>query len=151
VPKLSEFVFSPVDATFAGRALALKAKGEYGMIVGGKNYGQGSSREHAALCPLYLGVKAVLTQSFARIHRANLINFGIVPLMFDNPEDYGKVEKGDHIRFPRISEELEKGEKVTCELVEKRYAFKARDDLSEREKKVILAGGILAFMGSKNR
>lgn len=151
VPKLSEFAFSPIDSTFARRALALKEKGERGVIVGGKNYGQGSSREHAALCPLYLGIKAVLTLSFARIHRANLINFGIVPLLFDNPEDFEKVEKGDHIRFPRIKEELERGEKVTCELVEKRYAFKARYDLSEREKKLIQAGGILAFMESNNK
>jgi len=148
VPKLSEFAFSPIDNTFARRALALKEKGGRGIIVGGKNYGQGSSREHAALCPLYLGIRAVLTQSFARIHRANLVNFGIVPLIFDNPEDYEKIERGDHIRMPRIAEELAQGEKVTVELVEKRYAFKAQYDLSEREKKLIGAGGILAFMGT---
>ena len=94
IPEISKYVFEAVDPTFAQRA---KAAGG-GFIVGGDNYGQGSSREHAALAPMYLGVKAVIVQSFARIHLANLINFGIVPLTFKNPADYDALEPGDHIQ-----------------------------------------------------
>lgn len=89
--------FVQVDPTFASRAEALRDSGGYGFIVGGENYGQGSSREHAGLCPMFLGVKAVITTSFARIHLANLINFGILPLTFANPADYGKIKQGDKV------------------------------------------------------
>jgi aconitate hydratase len=93
IPEISKFVFEAVDPTFAQRAKA----GGGGFIIGGDNYGQGSSREHAALAPKYLGVKAVIVRSFARIHLANLINFGIVPLTFKNPADYDSIEPGDQI------------------------------------------------------
>ena len=94
IPEISKYVFEAVDPTFAQRA---KTAGG-GFIIGGDNYGQGSSREHAALAPKYLGVKAVIVRSFARIHLANLINFGIVPLTFKNPADYDSLEPGDYIQ-----------------------------------------------------
>jgi aconitate hydratase len=93
IPEISKYVFEAVDPTFAHRA---KAAGG-GFIIGGDNYGQGSSREHAALAPKFLGVRAVIVRSFARIHLANLINFGIVPLTFRNPADYDAIEPGDHL------------------------------------------------------
>jgi len=147
VPKLAEFVFSPVDPGFAKRAAAVKEKGMRGVIVGGKNYGQGSSREHAALCPMYLGVRAVLAVSFARIHKANLVNFGILPLVFEQPADYEKFEQGGAVTFPRIAAELAAGDLVTVDIVDKRYSCKARCELSPRERKIVAAGGILAFAG----
>ena len=100
VPKLSEFCFTVCDKDFPARA---KKEGG-GIVVGGTNYGQGSSREHAALVPLYLGVKAVIAKSFARIHVANLINFGIVPMTFENPDDYDKISEGDELAIPGFAE-----------------------------------------------
>ncbi|MDI3279912.1 MAG: aconitate hydratase, partial [Bacillota bacterium] len=110
IPAIAEYTFSSLDPSFATRA---KAAGG-GFIVGGQNYGQGSSREHAALAPMYLGIKAVLASSFARIHRANLINFGILPLTFIDPADAGRIKQGDRLRLPRVKEELACGE-VTVE------------------------------------
>jgi aconitate hydratase len=88
-----------VDGTFSERAVAHRDAGGYGFIVGGENYGQGSSREHAALCPRWLGIRAVVVKSFARIHVANLVNFGIVPMTFKNPADYDKIKQGDNVSF----------------------------------------------------
>lgn len=143
IPKLAEFAFSAVDNTFAKRAHEVKKRGVYGVVAGGKNYGQGSSREHAALCPMFLGVKAVIAVSFARIHRSNLVNFGIVPLVFADPADYERIEKGDSLNFKNIKGELEKGGEVTVDVVNKEFSFKAKHSLSERETGIILAGGIL--------
>ena len=92
IPAISEFVFENIDKTFSSRAKEAKAKGG-GIIVGGENYGQGSSREHAAIAPMFLGIQAVLVKSFARIHRSNLINFGILPLQFEDTGDYDRLEK----------------------------------------------------------
>ena len=143
VPKISEFYFSVVDETFASRA---KAAGK-GFIVGGSNYGQGSSREHAALTPLYLGIKAVIAKSFARIHAANLVNAGILPLIFENPDDYDQVEQGDMLRL----------ENVRAALGENRIILHAGDkniplrmELAERQKEVLLAGGLLDYAAMGN-
>ncbi len=143
VPKISEFCFSVVDETFAARA---KAAGK-GFIVGGSNYGQGSSREHAALAPLYLGIKAVIAKSFARIHAANLVNAGILPLIFENPDDYDQVEQGDMLRL----------ENVRAALGENRIILHAGDkniplrmELAERQKEVLLAGGLLDYAAMGN-
>ena len=100
VPLLSEHVFEVVDPSFAQRA----KQNNGGFIVGGENYGQGSSREHAALAPMYLGIKFVLTKSFARIHLANLINFGIIPLSFENIDDYEKLNQGDRLKITNVKE-----------------------------------------------
>ena len=143
IPKISEFCFSVVDETFAARA---KEAGK-GFIVGGSNYGQGSSREHAALAPLYLGIKAVIAKSFARIHAANLVNAGILPLIFENPDDYDEIEQGDVLRL----------ENVRAALGENRIILHAGDkniplrmELAERQKEVLLAGGLLDYAAMGN-
>lgn len=109
IPKYAEFVFLPVDPDFSSRALEKKKEGEGGFIVAGSSYGQGSSREHAAICPMYLGVKAVIAKSIERIHQANLCNFGILPLVFDNPADYDQIAQGDKLSLSEIFSSLEKG------------------------------------------
>ena len=109
IPRYSQVVFLPCDSDFASRAAALRDKGEGGFIVAGNSYGQGSSREHAAICPMYLGVKAVVAVSIERIHQANLCNFGILPLLFDNKEDYDKIEMGDKLKLESTFSSLEKG------------------------------------------
>ncbi|MCD6383603.1 MAG: aconitate hydratase [Thermoplasmata archaeon] len=137
IPAISEHVFEIVDPTFPKRA---KEKGG-GFIVGGENYGQGSSREHAAIAPMYLGVKAVLAKSFARIHRANLINFGILPLIFADPSDYDGVEQGHKLLIPTesLSERMEVKNLTTGKTIEGLL------DLSEREMEIIKAGGKLPY------
>lgn len=109
IPKYAQFVFLPVDPDFSSRALEKKKEGEGGFIVAGSSYGQGSSREHAAICPMYLGVKAVIAKSIERIHQANLCNFGILPLVFDNPADYDQIAQGDKLSLSDIFSSLEDG------------------------------------------
>jgi len=138
IPAISEHVFEAVDPDFPARA---KEKGG-GFIVAGENYGQGSSREHAALAPMYLGLKAVIAKSFARIHRANLINFGIAPFVFDNPEDYGKVQQGNRLVVADIPEALQGGV-VTVRNQTAGVEFRVRADLNDVEREVLLAGGRL--------
>lgn len=134
--------FVQVDPTFASRAEALRDSGGYGFIVGGENYGQGSSREHAGLCPMFLGVKAVITTSFARIHLANLLNFGILPLTFANPEDYGKIKQGDKVTLNTsdISSEL-----LTL-IVNGGTEIKLKPAYSEKDIPMLKAGGALAMI-----
>lgn len=139
IPAISEYVFAALDPGFVERA---RAQGG-GIVVGGQNYGQGSSREHAALAPMYLGVRAVLAKSFARIHKANLINFGILPLTFADPDDYERVESGDLLEITAIREELEGGQVVTIRDVTRGVTIRAQHDLSERQARMILAGGLL--------
>ena len=141
LPKISEFVFEAVDPEFPKRA---KEWGG-GFVIGGENYGQGSSREHAALAPMYLGVKAVITKSFARIHLANLINFGILPLTFKDPSDYDKIEQGDELALdisnidkPRL-EDRTKGLNIAV----------VAQLSSERDRELILAGGALNLASGK--
>jgi aconitate hydratase len=139
IPAISEHVFEVVDPTFPSRA---KQAGG-GFIVGGENYGQGSSREHAALAPMYLGVKWVLAKSFARIHKANLVNFGIIPLTFADPADYAGIESGDTVRVENVRESIGKGEPLTLIDKTKGIRFKAEYALSEREREILLDGGLL--------
>ncbi len=141
IPAISEYVFHYLDPEFASRA---KAKGG-GIIVGGENYGQGSSREHAALAPMYLGIKAVLAVSFARIHRSNLINFGILPLVFESPEDREKISQGDVLRIDNIRETIMANGVFTIKNITQGYEFTARGDFSERERELLLAGGLLPY------
>ena len=143
VPKISEFCFSVVDETFAARA---KEAGK-GFIVGGSNYGQGSSREHAALAPLYLGIKAVIAKSFARIHAANLVNAGILPLIFENPDDYDQVEQGDMLRLENVRAALG-GDRIILHAGDKNIPL--RMELAERQKEVLLAGGLLDYAALGN-
>ncbi len=144
VPKYAEFVFESVDSTFSSRALANKDKGIHNIIVGGESYGQGSSREHAALCPMYLGVKAVVAKSIERIHRGNLINFGILPLYFENPDDYDKVDQGDKVVIPDARKALiENTGKLMMKNETKGIEIPLTFNLSDRERKIILLGGML--------
>ncbi len=142
VPYYSNYCFINVDKEFPARAKAMGG----GVIVGGSNYGQGSSREHAALVPLYLGVKAVLVKSFARIHKANLINSGILPLEFKNIEDYDKIDLLDEISMPNVLEEVKGEKEVTILNKTKNIEIKAVYTLSEREKSAILYGGTLNYI-----
>ena len=143
IPHLSQYCFEVCDTEFAERA---KSLGD-GIIVGGANYGQGSSREHAALVPLYLGIRAVITKSFARIHRANLINAGILPLEFVDEKDYEKVNMLDEIEISNVQESLESGCFVA--LINGREKIELKCVLSERERSIIEAGGLLKFVGGK--
>lgn len=143
VPKISEFCFSVVDETFAARA---KEAGK-GFIVGGSNYGQGSSREHAALAPLYLGIKAVIAKSFARIHAANLVNAGILPLIFENPDDYDEVKQGDMLRLENVRAALG-DDRIILHAGDKNIPL--RMELAERQKEVLLAGGLLDYAALGN-
>lgn len=141
IPAISEYAFSRVDPEFARRA---KEKGG-GFVVGGSNYGQGSSREHAALAPMYLGLKGAIVKSFARIHRANLINFGILPLIFVDGQDYNAIGQGDHLRIERVAEQIRGGQQVVVSNVTKETEFVARHDLTAREVDIVLAGGMLNY------
>ena len=117
---------------------------DHNVIVGGESYGQGSSREHAALCPMYLGVKAVLAKSIERIHRANLINFGIVPFTFVDPADYDKIDQGDKLELKGIRAAVEGDGRLVIKT--KKGDIALQTTLSDREKHVILCGGLLASL-----
>ncbi len=145
IPAISEFVFSQIDKEFSKRA---KEKGG-GIVVGGSNYGQGSSREHAALAPMYLGIKAVIAKSFARIHHSNLVNFGILPLQFVNEDDYNTLEQGDILVFKDVIQSLDNNSEITVENKTKGTNFKVKYNLSDREKEVIKAGGLLPYTKEK--
>ena len=140
IPYLSKFCFSVVDESYCERALELKSS----VIVGGDNYGQGSSREHAALVPLYLGVKAVIVKSFARIHVANLINAGIVPLLFANANDYDDIDQGDKLVLSNVFNGMDKGE-ITLKNITKNKEYKLDAKFTERQKDILKAGGLLAY------
>ncbi len=141
IPFLSQYCFAVCDKDFPERA---KAAGK-GIIVGGTNYGQGSSREHAALVPLYLGIKAVIVKSFARIHRSNLINAGILPLEFKNEADYDKIEQGDSLELNDIRSAIENSTDIILKNVTKGIEIPVLCELSGRSKDIILAGGLLNY------
>ena len=145
IPHLSQYCFAVCDETFPERA---KAAGE-SIIVGGNNYGQGSSREHAALVPLYLGVRAVISKSFARIHAANLINAGIVPITFENPEDYDKLTQGDALALSDIYAGLDSG-KLILKDVTTGQEFSLICSFTQRQKAILKAGGLLKYVGQGN-
>ncbi|TQQ84853.1 aconitate hydratase [Peptacetobacter hominis] len=144
IPYLSGFCFSTVDETFPERA---KENGG-GFIVGGENYGQGSSREHAALAPLYLGIKGVIVKSFARIHKANLINSGIIPMEFVDASDYDKIDLMDELKIDNIKDKLSDGI-LTVENVTKGYSFDVKVEVSEKDVEVLKAGGKLNYTKHK--
>ncbi len=146
VPAYAQYVFEGVDAEFAKRALALRDAGKHNVIVGGESYGQGSSREHAALCPMYLGVKAVVVKSMERIHTANLINFGIVPLFFENPADYDAIAQGDALQIAGLRESVAGGQdRVTLKDVTQGKEFALKAVLTARQREILLAGGLLNY------
>ncbi len=146
VPKYSEFVFEIIDPKFHERAKQIRGTGKFNVIVGGVSYGQGSSREHAAICPMYLGVKAVIAKSMERIHKANLVNFGIIPLKFKNEKDYDTIDQNDDLEIQNIPELLKKGKTIIVKNKTKNKTFEVEYDLSEREKQILLAGGTLNYI-----
>jgi aconitate hydratase len=138
IEAISEFVYYQINPDFHKEC---REKGNV-IVVGGENYGQGSSREHAALAPRFLGVRAKIVKSFARIHKANLCNFGILPLTFKNPDDYRFFEKGKIVRFPEVMKHLEKGTtEIPVEIDGKTVL--TRLDVSERQRRNLIAGGTL--------
>jgi len=151
IKKYSEFVFKGVDSDFADRALKLKKNKKDVFIVAGQSYGQGSSREHAAICPMYLGVKAVLANSFERIHAANLINFGILPLIFVKGSDYHKINKGDSITISDIKNCFKKNKEIIVVNKTRNLKIKMKYNLSARQKEIIKAGGLLNFTKNKKK
>jgi aconitate hydratase len=146
IPEISRFTFSPLDATFYDRAAALK-KGT-SFVVGGENYGQGSSREHAALAPRYLGVRAVIAKSFARIHWQNLCNFGILPLTFSDASDYGLIGRDDVLEFPNVAEEIQKGETVTAVNRTRHERLTLKHAMTPRQVRMILEGSVIKMCHS---
>jgi aconitate hydratase len=147
IPAISAYLFNRIDPTFPERA----ASAGTGFIVGGRNYGQGSSREHAALCPRYLGIRAVIAESYARIHKSNLVNFGILPLELVNPADKADFAPGDLLRLAGLRERLETNAPVMVENLSSGKSIETRLDLSTRLKKILLAGGLLAFVQQGSR
>ena len=142
IPHLSQYCFEVCDKEFPERAKAMGSS----IIVGGNNYGQGSSREHAALVPLYLGVRAVVAKSFARIHAANLINAGIMPLTFANPDDYEKINQEDELRITGIFEGMESGE-MTLEDLTNGEKIKLVCSFTDRQRAILKDGGLLKYVG----
>jgi aconitate hydratase len=149
VPEYARYVFNafnePGRPTFADRALALKKEGKAGFIVAGDSYGQGSSREHAALCPMYLGVRGVIAKAIERIHQANLVNFGILPLTFADPADYERIAPGDRLVIADVSRAVSSAEDVTVRNASKGLDFTCRVNLAPRQRKILAAGGLLNY------
>ena len=145
IPKLSEFCFRQCDPNFSENC---KKEGK-GFIIGGSNYGQGSSREHAALVPLYLGIKAVIAKSFARIHAANLVNAGIMPLTFQNPDDYDKIDQFDELKLTNVFEGLDSG-KMILHNETKDVDIPLVSVYTDRQKEILKAGDLLQYTKHKN-
>lgn len=141
IPAISKHLFERLDPEFFRRAMDRRG----GWVVAGENYGQGSSREHAALAPMFVGIRAVIAKSYARIHRSNLINFGILPLTFKEERDYGMIEQGDRLRIEKVRERLRLGEPLTVQNVTKMMVFEVFHGLNQREIEILLAGGLLNF------
>ncbi|WP_205624757.1 hypothetical protein [Vulgatibacter incomptus] len=141
IPKISEFAFDQVDPTYAARAMKVRDDGGH-VVIGGSNYGQGSSREHAALAPRYLGLRAVIAKSFARIHSQNLVNFGIAPLTFVDPGDYEAVSKGDTLSIDLDG--LESGKHLQARADGR--SFFVTHSLSPRQVDILRNGGLINWM-----
>jgi aconitate hydratase len=145
IPKISEFSFDIIDDTYFKRAKEVREQGGH-MVIGGENYGQGSSREHAALAPRYLGLQVVITKSFARIHWQNLGNFGILPLVFENPKDYDKIVQGDVLEMNNVRETLKNTDKITATIVGKGTKIPLKHKLSPRQVDVLIDGGLINWV-----
>jgi len=142
VPALAEYVFERLDPGFPARA----RQAGCGMIVAGMNYGQGSSREHAALVPMYLGVRVVAAKSFARIHMANLVNFGILPLIFPDGSGYEGFERGDVIEIPDAAGQIKAGLKIVGRNLTRNAQLRLSHQMTSRQVDIVMAGGLLNFV-----
>jgi aconitate hydratase len=147
IPAISEFLFNRIDTHFAERTKQLGG----GFVVGGENYGQGSSREHAALAPMYLGIKVILTKSYARIHRSNLINFGVLPLTFEDPDEFSKIRQGDRLRITRLRNALQGEGLLMIENVTQKRMLKVSHGLNPRQRQILLAGGLLNYTRERTK
>jgi aconitate hydratase len=141
IPEISKFTFYQIDEEYYTKALPYQKTGHF--IVAGLNYGQGSSREHAAMAPRYLGVKAVLAKSYARIHWQNLVNFGVLPLSFADKNDYAKISPGDHLSISNVREVILSGQPIKVENKTKKEVYLTTHALSARQIQTLLHGGII--------
>lgn len=146
IPYLSDYCLTPIDSSFPKKARENKG----GFIVAGENYGQGSSREHAALVPLYLGIKGVLSKSFARIHMANLINNGILPLVFENPADYDDIDEGDELSIEDAIDKV-KDKKIIIKNITKNKIYKMKLLITDRQADILVSGGLLNYTKQNNK
>ena len=151
VPTYSTFVFENTDPGFAERAARHRGEGQASFIVAGESYGQGSSREHAALCPMYLGVRAVVAKSMERIHLANLMNFGIVPFLFEDPADYDRIDEGDLLELDGLRDAVSGDGRAVLRNVTKDTGIRVRTELTERQRGILLAGGLLNYVVQKGQ
>jgi aconitate hydratase len=147
IAAISKFVFRGVDESYYERAIQHQQSGS--LIVGGRNYGQGSSREHAAIGPRYLGVKAVVAKSFARMHWQNLINFGILPLTFANPDDWNRIAPGDVLRLPDVREAIQRGKQVHIRNQSRSEAYMAEHAMTDRQVQMLLAGSLINLLRAR--
>lgn len=148
IPEISKFVYESVDESYPRRAAQVREKGGH-AIVAGRTYGQGSSREHAALAPRYLGLRIVLAKDFARIHWQNLVNFGILPLTFEKTAEYDKVEQGDVLQFSDLKGQIRKGRSIAVRNRTKNRTFGTVHELSERQVEILFSGGLINWMRSR--
>jgi aconitate hydratase len=148
IPRIAEYAFWQIDESYSPRALAVKDGGGH-VLVAGHNYGQGSSREHAVLAPRYLGLRAVIARSFARIHWQNLVNFGVLPLTFADPADYDSVGAGDELHLTGVAERVQAGLALTVENRTRGSSFTVEHDLSPRQVEVMLAGSLITLHGRR--
>jgi aconitate hydratase len=149
VPEYSRYTFRGIDPQFVARAERNRDSGLANIVVAGEGYGEGSSREHAAMCPRHLGVKVVIAKSFERIHVSNLINHGIVPLQFMDTESYGRLQQGDDLELPWIVTELRRSSLISVRSPEKGYEFKVKHGLSRRQVDILIQGGLLNYVASR--
>ncbi len=151
IQKYAEFVFENTDPEFYSKAVAHKEKGVHNIVVGGESYGQGSSREHAAICPMYLGVKMILAKSMERIHKANLVNFGILPALFENPADYDTINDGDALVIEGIRDTLSSGgSSLTLQNKTQGSTIVLTLELSDKERALLLAGGKINYIRERS-
>jgi aconitate hydratase len=155
VPEYAKIVFNCFNKkgkpTFAQRALELKARGIAPIVVAGQSYGQGSSREHAALCPMYLGVRAVIVKSIERIHKANLINFAIVPIEFADADDYDRIGAGDELDVDNLLESIKQADEVTIINKTGGFEFIGKLRLLQRDRDILLSAGLLNYIRTKGK
>lgn len=149
LPEISKFTFEIIDETYYDRAMKIRENGGH-AVVGGYNYGQGSSREHAALAPRYLGLRVALVKDFARIHWQNLINFGVLPLTFNNESDYDQLEQGDIIQLSDLKNQIKQGKELTVKIKEKELDIKVSHTLSERQIEIMLKGGLINWVKDRH-
>jgi aconitate hydratase len=145
IPAISRFAFSRIDESYHDRALAFRESGGH-VVVGGANYGQGSSREHAAIAPRYLGLHAVIAKGFARIHAQNLVNFGVLPITFLDPDDYDLVDQGDEIVIPHVADQIRAGSDVAVENATQGQTYRCCHKLSSRQVDLVTAGSLISFL-----